>query len=50
LDEEKSKHVGVAKQDGFGGAFLHSFEARAQQSLMPPRDVSFTMSSKYVGI
>jgi hypothetical protein len=24
LDEEKSKHAGLAQQNGFGPAFLHS--------------------------
>jgi hypothetical protein len=24
LDEEKSKHAGLAQQNGFGSAFLHS--------------------------
>jgi hypothetical protein len=43
LDEEKSKHVGLAQQNGFGAAFLHNLlrfvKGTAKPNKCPARSV-----------
>jgi hypothetical protein len=42
LDEEKTKHAGLAQQNGFGPAFLHRMLRLAKYTAMPSTGLLLT--------